>query len=175
MRAFETFNEQIEEELKRGETIAQEALREARTAEGRTEFESIDAQLKKIEGEHRTYSEHVTSIIAVIREGSIGEALESAEEVEKEEDELNREIGAFLTSVEKFTEESALQAEDDEQIALVGMIVATVAGVLLSLLMGLLVSRSITSPVAKMVGVVQGLGRGRLTSRLEWTVGTKSV
>ena len=165
-RAFESFNKKVNEELKDAEALAEKAVLKATTAEAKAEFAQIDERLKKIEEEHATYYQHVSSIIKQVNKGDIAEALEAAKSVEIEEEKLDHEIAAFLTDVEKFTEKSALQAAEDEKTALMGMVVATGGGIILALLMGIFVSRSITKPISQTVGMLKALEQGDLTNRL---------
>ena len=163
---FEGFNETIQEEFKKAETIAEHAARNAKSAKARAEFEEIDQVLLKIDKEHAEYKESVETIFRLISEGDLEEALHRAEAVEELEEKIDHELEQFLVRVEKFTEESALTAARDEQRAVLAMIVATIVALAASLLAGILITRSITKPLNEAVVMIRELGERGLGTRL---------
>ena len=156
-KEFDELTRLVEEELKKGEEIAEHAVRTAKTAEARRGFEEIAQRLKSIENEHSDYESHVHHVFALIHEGKLHGADEVAEKVEKEEDGLNYELQQFSKKVAKFTEESALKAEHDEQSAITGMSVISLFSVIFGLFMGILITRGITKPINR---IIAGLGEG---------------
>jgi methyl-accepting chemotaxis protein len=137
----------VDEEIVEAEHIAEEAANRATTTEHRQEFEDVDEHLKTIEKEHADYDQHVLAVFNLIAEGKLDEAEAMAEDIETEEEELDHAIEEFLVQVEKFTEESTRVAEEDEQTALMGTIIICVVAFIFGILLGLIISRSITKPL----------------------------
>lgn len=163
-KTFEALNGNIGEELKKAKSVTGEAGDGTVAAEAK--ITNFQYHLKQIEEGQAQYYGHVLGVFAMIGDGRISESLEDAEVAEKESEELNDQFKAFLISIEKFTEASVLKAEQDERTALVAVVASILAGIVLALVMGISIIRTITKPIGQMVEVVQKLGQGDLTSRL---------
>lgn len=136
-----------DEEILEGEKLAEEAIRNAHSDKDRAEFRAVSEHLKEIEKEHADYEKHVEEVFALINKGKLHEAEELAQEIEKEEEVLNKELEEFLMGVEKFTEEAALKAEHDEQAALKLILIVSLLALVIGLAMGVLITRQILNQI----------------------------
>jgi methyl-accepting chemotaxis protein len=144
--AGEEFHKQGEvftEKIKEAHSITERAIRQASTAESRTEFKEIRDHMEVIKKEHDDCVEHADTIFRLLEEGRIQEAKPLAEELEKEEDDLDNELVKFLESIEKFTEESALKAEHDEQSAVQMLWILGIAAVVFGLAASMVVTKDV--------------------------------
>ncbi len=142
-KGFAALSGQVDEEIKKGETLAEAAIGMARSADERKEFEAIAAQLKKIETEHDGFEKHAEHVFELLQHGAIHEAHEAGEAIEKEEEELNQELDAFILKVEEFTEQAMKHAEHTETTAFGMMTTLTLVGTVFGILIGVMVVRSI--------------------------------
>ena len=165
---FEELAHKVDEEIKEGEHLAEGAIAAAPTAESRAEFEHVLAALKTIEKEHADFDTHANHIIELLAEGDVFEAIEGAEAVEAEEEQLNHELEALLVEVEKFTETSAKAAEEHEKFGIMLMtIVSATAAVGGFALAAWVVRRSVTRPLTEVVTALNGLATGDTSVTVE--------
>ncbi len=133
-----------DEGITKAKEVAKEAARKAKTVKARSEFREIDQHLKTIEQKHSAFEKDVMEAFRMINRGKLHEAGSLAEKIEKDEDTINQEIEKFLTKVEKFTGESTLRADNDEETAVKGMLITGILSLIFGLLMGIMVTRSVT-------------------------------
>lgn len=151
---FEHFAQLADKEIIEGEKIAEEAIQVAISEEDRREFVEIDEHLKVIEAEHADYEEHVHQLFDLIAAKQYHEMELLAEKIEVEEEDLDHELEAFLKSVEQFTQDSAIKAEQDELAAIQGITVATVLTLILGLVFAFVVTRAIAKPVQRLTETI---------------------
>ncbi len=113
-KAFHQLGLKVDDEINEGEKIAQEAINLSISEASKKEFKNIFDHLKIIEQKHAQYESHVFSIFNDIAHGIFREYEEIVGKVEAEEDQLDYELENFLREVEKFTEESILRTEEEE-------------------------------------------------------------
>lgn len=156
-KEFEVLTKAIDEKIKKSEEIAEHAAKAANTVESRRKFEEINDRLEVINGHHDDYEQHVYQIFALIGKGELHKAAVLAENVEQEEDEINRELKQVSKDIEKFTQEAAFTAERDEKSALMGMSIISVFAMVLGLVLGIFITRGITRPINR---IIEGLSEG---------------
>ncbi len=153
--------------FKKAEKIAEEGIEKAASSDAKQEFKEILEHLETIEKEHLDYEKHVGGAFEMINQGKLHEAELLAESIEKEEDELNKELEEFLKGIEKFTEESALRAERDERAAVSGMWMITACALVGGLVVGFFITKSITGPLAQGVDVANKVAVGDLDVEID--------
>ncbi len=162
--AFEKFEElthKVDAEILETEELAKTAIEHANTQEAREEFEHVLAALEKIEGEHADYEKHVEALHELMVEGEITEAIEGAEAIEIEEEELDKELEDLLLEIEKFTVESLKTAEEHEVFALILMIIISAAGAIIGFGIAFAVVRfNVVRPLNEMVKTIDTLAAG---------------
>ncbi len=133
---------EADEAFKAGIKIAEHALKQATDTEIKREFEKTLDTLKTIEKEHSEFEKHVNEVFALLNSRKTAQAEQMAEKVEKEEDDLNREIEEFTLSVEEFTEQSVLRAEHDERTTIIGMIFLSTLALILGAMVSLIILKN---------------------------------
>jgi methyl-accepting chemotaxis protein len=158
---FEELTHKVDKEIVEAEELAKGAIQHASTAAAKEEFEKVLHALEKIESEHADYEKHVEHVVELIKEDKMEEALELAEQIEIEEEELDHELEALLLEIEAFTVKSLKTAEEHEAFALTLIIAlslsAVIGGFLVSFFM---VRRSVIAPLNRMVKIIDALATG---------------
>lgn len=140
---FERFNATINDELHKGEQLAEHGIEIAHNEEARQEFEHVLSQMKAIEAEHQDYEHHVLEIFKLIESGHADQAEKLSAKAEHEAEQLNHELEALLTEVEKFTEQSMLTVAAHEHEAINGMIAIGIISLVLGVGIGVWISAGI--------------------------------
>jgi len=152
----------VDEEIKKGEKIAEDAAKRAKTSEAKKEFEEALEHLKVIAKEHDDIDEQVLQIFALIQQGNVYGAEVLAEKVEKEGDELDHKLDQFVKRIDKFTDEATLKAGQDEEEALRGMLTISGISLVFGIVMGIFITLSITRPLKEAVTINNRLSEGDL-------------
>lgn len=165
---FEKLAHQVDREILAGEELAKSALEHAHTPEQKTEFEHVFSALKKIEKEHASYNAHAREALQLLASGRVHEAIGMAHDIEAEEDKLNHELVALVDEIGAFTQNAALTAEAHEKTALRMLIVISLVAVVLGFgLTVWVVRRSVSGPLAQVVGALNALAEGDTTVDVE--------
>ncbi|WP_053005895.1 methyl-accepting chemotaxis protein [Kiloniella spongiae] len=156
-KSFADLTVLVDEEILKGEEIAQNAINLAHNEVELKEFTHVLEVLKKIEKEHHDYDKHANEIFDLIEAGKFKEALAAEEKFEAEAQHLVHELEEILFEVEDFTAKAALTAERHEIFALRILIILTIVVLALAIVISfVLVRRSITTPLEQ---VVVAIGR----------------
>jgi len=171
---FGSLSRKVNEEIRIGEVLAKDAITLAHSSAELNEFKHIDEALIKIEKEHQEYSLHAKAIFALIGQNRMHDAYIAAEHIEKEEDNLNHELGNLLSEIETFTDEAALNAEHHEQAAFRNLLVISIIAILFSLVVAFFIVRGITYGLSLAVGSAKQIASGNLTEEVKVT-GTDEI
>ncbi len=144
---FAAYGQKVKEELLKAETISSEAQRLATSESERAEMDKVQKLLKVADHGHELYQQHVSKVFTLIQNGSLHEAETLAESIEIEEEKLNAALESLLAEVEGFTREATMRAEHEEEAALQGSLIITLGSIVFGMLMGILLTRSITRPI----------------------------
>ncbi|MCH9049465.1 MAG: HAMP domain-containing protein [Proteobacteria bacterium] len=173
---FEELTVKINKEIKEGEEIAKKDVEAAQTAEARAEFQHVLEALTTIEKEHADFENHGIKAFKLILAGDLKAALELAEEIEKEEEQLDHELEALLTEIGKFTEKAAKTAQEHEQFAMWLLSIVSLAGLVIATTLALfVVKRNIQRPLSEVVVALEALIAGdtsvEITARADDEIG----
>jgi len=158
---FDFFSQKVNAEIQEGEKITQkvfESILSSKTV--RNEFNEVYSSLKKIKKEHQDYVQHARTIFVLFQKGQFNQTSALIDSIEKEKKELDSELESLELEIEKFTENSALQAEKHEQQAGTGAIISTmiiaVCGVGLSFIIVFSINRPLTMAVNSVRKIEEG-------------------
>lgn len=141
------FDKKILKEIKEAENFVQASMSEVHSEEAKDEFRAVLAELTKIEGHYLELGGHIQSTIGFIRNNQLEALFSLSTEIERIEHVLEEELIALSVKVANFTLKSALQAEHDEQSAIVWMTVVFVIAVLFGMTAPFFIARAISEPV----------------------------
>ena len=166
---FQKLSAKEDENHKKAVKICEEGAKTAKSADDQKTFKELINQLGVIDKEHADFTTAATTVFALLKGGKIREALPLLGHVEKARLALDTEINRVVKIVEKFTNDSAQTAEHDEKTALKSIIAFGLIALVLGIAAGLYISRSITRPLIKAVGISNSLAEGDLTVSIEVT------
>lgn len=141
--SFQKLAEVVDREIKEGEELAEHAIQHALSETSRKEFQNVLQELKIIEKQHMDYDKHVFEVAELYREGKVEIARKMSRMVEKEEAELDHHLTEFLHHIESFTEQSLIAVEQHEETAIWLLSVIFLASVVISFLLGFILSQAI--------------------------------
>ncbi len=150
----------VQKEILQAEDLAVQGIKLATTPESRLKYETVLAQLKRIEAEHQTYDEHIQEVISLINAGETTKATDAAAKLEKEQEELNAELTSLTADLNKFAEKAAIEAKQHEEhgqtvMAIVSFL-AIGAGVAIALLLSIF---GISRPLRNVVHALNRLAQ----------------
>lgn len=165
-KEFVELGHKVDEELKASQVFLHEALKADHSPEAREEFEHLLQILEKVDREHEDYealSEH--SLILMSR-GELQQIAEVVEKIQAGEDQIDRELESALHEIEAFTRQSITAAQHHEETGIIVIAVSGAAAMILGLLLGGGIARSITKPISAMVHAMSGLAEGDRTMEI---------
>ncbi|MCW8334315.1 methyl-accepting chemotaxis protein [Vibrio paucivorans] len=136
---FHQLSKHVDEEFIEARKLLEHAL----TEEIRQNELILLTKLDEIIKEHKDYEVHGFEVLSALMRGENNEADFKA--LESEQDQLNHHLESFLMELENVTQQSILFTESEEKAALRMMIIIAVISVAAGLVMGLGVSRYITT------------------------------
>jgi methyl-accepting chemotaxis protein len=162
--AFDEGTESIEAEIHEAEQLAEQVAKHS-SGDEKEEFEAINRSLKEIEVTHDDFVKHAHEVFVAFTEGKTHQAEEIAEQVEHEEDNLDKSLEGLLVEIGRFTEESAKRAEAHEHAAVVVLSIIAVV----SLIIGLIVSSVFATFIVNALQKATVIASGDLTHDIEVT------
>ena len=164
---FAHFATQIKSEILVAEEIIQAGENFASDDADLAWMEETLEHLRKIDQQHDDFDRHGIDIFALIAAGRTEEAdvLETA--AEEEGLELAIEIETFMEAVETRTEELSHDMTQEEQTAIVALIVLTIVALIVATLLTLFMANAITKPITRLQAGMKALGEGNLTYTVE--------
>jgi len=159
---------EIDNEIKAGESILATAKAHSLSEILKGEIDTIEHSLLSVEEEHRLFEGRVEGLMKRL-EHEETLAFDEVLALEHAQETIDRHLEAILAGIEKMTEHGLEQVHHDEESALHGMIWLSAASILIGLLLGVLITRAITKPLAQAVAATKRLAAGDLTVQIDAT------
>jgi methyl-accepting chemotaxis protein len=167
IESFDSGTKRIEAELHEAELFAEAGMAKAHTPEEAKEFEHVIQAIQQIEREHKDFENHVHQAFASLEQGDSHAAETLAEKIEHEEEQLNHELSALLTEIEKFTAAAARKAEAHEHNSINIMSAIAVFSILLGMSLSWLTTRIISKGINTAVESAETIASGDLTQEVK--------
>lgn len=149
--SFNALGQQVSSKIQESEILAATSLATAEKVANTTnakEFNHVKIILAKIEKEHADAESHSQQVFSLIKQGQLQQAEVIAEKIEMEEDQLDTELTALLTEIEKFTAEAGQRTAEHEQSA----IEILGGSVLLTFILAGFISANVSNNIVKRLG-----------------------
>ncbi|WP_319775742.1 methyl-accepting chemotaxis protein [Breoghania sp.] len=166
--AFMKLSAKVDEAIVSSRTIAERGLGAAKTPAAVEEFRAVLDQIAEIEKTHKTFAQHVDKAASLIEAGKVDEAIHLGETIEAEEEKLDQRLISTLHSIETFTANAAINAENHEHEALTQLIAVSVVSVILGASLAIFFARrGIAAPLRSVAGALTALARGDTTANVD--------
>lgn len=160
---------EVEKEFKQAKDILIKAMSHALTPEILAVEQKLLNDLDRLIQEHKDYEQHTFQVLESISLGDTASINSEVEQLEGEQDELNHELTSFLFALEKVTEDSILFTQQEEEMALQGMMVIASISALLGLGFGFLLSRSLSVPLKQAANLADYMANGDFSRDIKST------
>ena len=154
--------DQIDHEIKEGEEILHIAKTHPLSDQQLTELLNLEKFLFSIEKEHMQYESKVEHLMGLLESGEKVTGSE-VHDVEAAQTKLNHHLEEALVNVESMTDHALETVLHDEESALQGMILISLLSSITGIVLGILITRAITKPLAHAVETANRLSEGDLT------------
>ena len=162
--------EDINIEIKRGESILLKAQSHALSDELSKEIAALSETLKTLESEHTEFEVKVEQIMRALNTGEQVSA-SALIEIEQTQEKLNHHLASMLKSIEVMTEHTLDQVQQDEMKAISLMAVLSVISIIIGILISIAIAKGIINPIKEVIANLKSMatGNGDLTVRLPIT------
>ncbi|MCH9031825.1 MAG: HAMP domain-containing protein [candidate division Zixibacteria bacterium] len=158
--AFVEYGELVDEELRIAEALVDK----------HPELQSLGwgDKIRELEDEHAEFFEHGEELIAMSRKGAKGQDFMAFfEKVEEEGMDVTHHIEKLMFSVEAELNRISHEAESAEKAAFKLILVIGLAAIAIGLVIGILISRSISKPIGAMAKIAEAISTGDVNHKIE--------
>jgi methyl-accepting chemotaxis protein len=165
----EVLSEKIKKELAFATSFSAKAINNAHSESAKQEFTKVNKQLVKLGGYYANVNSHMVSVLDKLNTTQLVLIMDEVVAVEKEEDELKNELIKLLDDIQSYTQDASLQAEHDEQAAIVWIGITSVLAIGFAVIIAFFIGRSITVPIQELIVRLKAVanGDGDLTVKLD--------
>jgi methyl-accepting chemotaxis protein len=166
---IQALSKKITKEISDTEAFVKKAQTYVHSEKAAKKFIHIDEELLDIEHLYNTLMTKMNEVLELAHSGQVSEMASSALEVEELEQSLEHKTVALLDEIQQFTLEASLQAEHDEQEAIVQIVIIAIIAVIVGLILPFIISRAIVKPINRLVSRLAEVasGDGDLTASLD--------
>ena len=155
---------EADELLKKGDALVDKLLKETAGNEAdQKELKDVQTHLKEVEKEYKDFDQGCDQALTLLVEGKLSAAAALEEKAEKDGEHLDATIGKFVKLMDKYIDEMIKEIVAAEALAIKMMAIFTGVALLLGFGVGIFVTRGITRPINKALGVANSLAQGDLT------------
>ncbi|MCI4625685.1 MAG: ATP-binding protein [Candidatus Magnetoovum sp. WYHC-5] len=165
--AFEKVHIQIKESISRGEGILARPLRQSIQGSDLQNFLEIGIHIETIEKKQDDYYAAVMKLFDMAKTYNSNEIHDFTGDLIEKEADFDKEIKAFLSKVEQFTEKSTIEVRANEQFALRLTIIIFIVCLISSIVIGMLLAYNITSKLALATSVAETISRGGMPGDID--------
>lgn len=137
----------IENEISETKAFVDGSIEYMHDQKGKDKFKEVLLTLEGIEQKYSEFGNKVNTTIGMVGTNNLADIAEQAFKVEALEDELRYELINLLETIQQFTVEASLQAEQDEQIGIRWIGIAFVVALIIGSILPTIIARSITIPI----------------------------
>jgi PAS domain S-box-containing protein len=161
---FKKLIAKVDQKFDEVQAVAQSAVDTSTSEEEQQEYESVVSMLGWLSTKHLQYDRLTTQTLKLIDEGKIEQAFTQLPMIEKEEENLTRQIEQLLTNVGNFTKSAAREAEKQKSDAFILLMSLTVVAIVIGTFVAVfLVRRSIIRPLGEIVTGLDALSSGDMS------------
>ena len=164
---FDKLGKKVEQEINDGKQIIEVASGKAHDEDTTNEFKHVVETLNKIKVKHADFEHHAHQVFEFLLKGKMHEADLKIEQVEREEEELTKELEALLFEVEKFTEKAGHKAQSHEQSAIKAQTALFVLALVIAGLLSWMISSNVVRRLNEAANKLGVISEGDLSQVME--------
>ena len=157
----------VDEDLIESENLVSEAFNLTKQPDQKSSLRILLVYVKKLESDHTSYENHALSVIRLLEEGDIEQALILTDKVEEEEEQFNKQVEGVLFRHEIFTENLMKKVEQEEIVSMKWVVVLTLCFVITSLAAVYIFSFKIWRPLEDIREGAERLGAGAFDQKVK--------
>ncbi len=119
--------------------------------ENKEKFVKIAKKINVVDHLYNKYKEHAKMVFSLINSGNISQAKQMSEKAEQEGVKLGNSLEDTFKMTEKFTENSSIKAEEDEQLGIKGLAYISSFSLIFGIMVSFFITRSIVNPISNAV------------------------
>ena len=169
LKGFDEYGSLVDKEIGAARELLDKVKDQAINSAAREEFEHLGKELAKVEATHADYMRKGREVVELVSSGDMARASAVAEEVEQMETAFNHQVEELLNEIQKFTQGAALAAEEHEKSALRILIIAAVAALIMGVVIGTWVIRTLTQGLSRAIQAAEQVAAGDLRQAVEVT------
>jgi len=154
-------------EILASEKFISQAIPKLHTKEAQQAFRELLNGLKKVEQSYQILQQDTEAVLVNVVDTGVRANVQQVKKIEKLEDEIDHNLISLLDQVQKFTLDSALTAEKDEQLGIKLISYIFLFSIVVGAILPIVISRAISTPVNslqdRLTEVAQGDGDLTLT------------
>jgi methyl-accepting chemotaxis protein len=157
------------QDIKDIEVFVAQAINIIHTEEGKEKFRHVSAVLTDVEHHYTEVSDNAARILDSASTAAPEQLAKEAAKVEALQGALKHELIDLLDEIQKFTLAATLQAEHDEQSAIIWISISFVLALVVGLVLPFIISKSIVTPINTLTARLTEIasGDGDLTIRVD--------
>jgi len=165
LKAFHKLADKVDKELVEAEEIIEEYLkRDDLVKKERDEMKKLVVGIRKLEKEHADYDAHADMLFSYYENGENAEKINKLLAlIEKEEDQIVKEVEELLFEIERFTRQALLVIEEHEHHVENLIIISTIVILVMGLSTGWLIGNAVAKSVEGVTYSTRKLAEGNLT------------
>ncbi|NOX24718.1 MAG: chemotaxis protein [Deltaproteobacteria bacterium] len=143
-KEFGKLSKSVDNTLQKANTIFQKG-------ENKKRFVKIEKKLNVVDHLYNKYKKRAKMVFSLINNGNIARAEQMSEKAEQEGVKLGNSLEDTFRMTDKFTENSSIKAEDDEQLGIKGLAYISVFSLIFGIIISFFITRSIVRPIGNAV------------------------
>jgi len=167
--SFENLTTVIDQNILVGQKLSNSAVNNARDDTEKQAFLQVNQALKKMGDEHKKYTQSVGQVFDLISQGSVSSAMQKAETLEQDVQNVIRALETMQHDLNQFISEATLKAEHDEQAAVTFLLIVTSIASVIALIASVLITRSISNGLVAAIDTAGVIAGGDLRHEVEVT------
>lgn len=167
IKDFDDLSGKVMQEIGKADSLLSEVMASAEKTNSDT-VSRMKQMLAEVKSEYASYTSNVNAIFHSLQKGDLKVTLDLVKIVEVEERNVDTQLQALLTSVEKLTLEAGQLAEHDEQAALQLLLAIGVIATVLAFGLSFPIINSINQGISRGVQVAKQISSGDLSRPIQF-------
>ncbi|WP_231609594.1 MULTISPECIES: methyl-accepting chemotaxis protein [unclassified Pseudoalteromonas] len=171
-----SLTQKIKSEFDKSEKFVTDSIDKLHSEKAKLSFKSLASDLKLLNKEYQSIAVSISDVIEMTKTQTVSSVSNKVKSIEVAEDKFDKKLIALLSQIQKFTLNSALQAENDEKQGIHFILYIFIFSVIVGVALSYLISRAIALPVNKLKNRLIEIadGDGDLTLKLDESAGDET-